>query len=77
MAVITAIQKYVREHVLVAWLTETFGGADTGVWSIEEIVGGRDGSWKVTAPEAITEDQQNVLQERSQPKRALTFGAKK
>lgn len=35
MAVITALQKYVREHVLVTWLTETFGGRDTGVWSIE------------------------------------------
>ncbi|KAH7198908.1 uncharacterized protein B0J16DRAFT_331337 [Fusarium flagelliforme] len=77
MAVTTALQKYVREHVLVTWLTETFGERDTGVWSIEEIVGGRDGTWKVTAPEAITEGQQTTLAERSQPKRALTFGAKK
>ncbi|KAJ0145717.1 Uncharacterized protein HZ326_11554 [Fusarium oxysporum f. sp. albedinis] len=50
----TALSHYVRESILKEWLALTFGGAETGSWSCEEIAHGENGYWQVTAPREIT-----------------------
>ncbi|EGU81491.1 hypothetical protein FOQG_10480 [Fusarium oxysporum f. sp. raphani 54005] len=70
----TALSHYVRESILKEWLALTFGGAETGSWSCEEIAHGENGYWQVTAPREITAGEQTQLELKSRPARVRTFG---
>ncbi|RSL49586.1 hypothetical protein CEP54_012363 [Fusarium duplospermum] len=77
MSYTTAIRYDVLEHVLKAWLLETFGPSQsrTGpVWSCTVIGEGHSSMWQVSAPREITNDEQDTLILRSQPRGASSFG---